>query len=290
MLIISNNSPRRAWLFAPGDQQKKLEKIAQIAVDCVIFDWEDAVAAARKDEARQLVTTAVTTLNFPHSQCFIRVNAPDTPFFADDLAAIANLDIDGIILPKIEMADHLCQALELLPNTAVPLYALIETALAIMNLKEIAQATPRLAGLMFGAEDLTADLGATPSSDKSELLYARSAIVTAAAAYNLEAIDTVYTDFHNLIGLENESRFARQMGCSGKMAIHPKQIETIQRVFSPTPNEISQAQEIIAAYKAHLAAGEGVFVVNGRMVDKPIIRAAQQILTHASQNSLESPQ
>ena len=281
MTLMNLNFPRRSWLFTPGDQQKKIEKVSQLDVDCVIFDWEDAVAVNQKELARQRVVTAVTTLAFPHTACFIRVNALSTPFFADDLAAIASLDIAGLIVPKVETVAHLDHTLNLLGDTAVPLYAIIETALGIMNLKEIAQATPRLAGLLFGAEDFTADLGATPSSDKRELLYARSAIVTAAAAYDLEAIDTVYTDIYNLEGLETETRFARQMGYTGKMAVHPQQVAIIERVFSPTPDEIAQAQEIVTAYEAHLATGEGVFVVNGRMVDKPIIRAAQQILAHA---------
>jgi citrate lyase beta subunit len=165
--------------------------------------------------------------------------------------------------------------------TKLPLFAIIETAPGIMNLKEIAQAAPQLVGLLFGAEDLTADLGAAPSPDKRELFYARSAVVTAAAAYGLQAIDTVYTDLHNLDGLAAEAQSARQMGYTGKMAVHPNQVSTIQQIFSPTEAEIAQAQAIVTAYQAHLATGEGVFVWNGRMVDKPIVRAAEQVLARA---------
>ena len=276
--MIPTNLPHRCWLFTPGDQPQKMQKAAQIEVDCVIFDWEDAVAVSRKDAARHLVTTAVTNFDFKQSQRFIRVNAPQTPFFTDDLAAATTVDIDGLIVPKIETAARLQQVQESLGSATIPLYAIIETALGIMNLKEIAQAIPSLVGLMFGAEDLTADLGAAPSPGKPELIYARSAVVTAATAYGLQAIDTVFTNFHDQTGLESESQFAQQMGYSGKMAIHPAQIETIQRVFSPTSVQIAQAKEIVTAYEAHLATGEGVFEINGRMIDTPVIRAAQQTL------------
>ena len=276
--MISNKLLHRAWLFTPGDQPHKMAKVAQIAVDCAIFDWEDAVAVSRKEVARQVVATAVSQPRSSPTQRFIRINAPHTPFFKDDLAAVAQLDIDGLVLPKIETAAHLHRAIAQLANATIPLYAIIETALGIMNLKEIAQATPQLVGIMFGAEDLTADLGAAPSLGKPELLYARSAVVTAAAAYGLEAIDTVFTDIHNLEGLKQEGQFARQMGYTGKMVIHPQQVEIIQQIFSPTTAEIAQAQEIITAYQAHLAKGEGVFVLNGRMIDQPIIQAAQQLL------------
>ena len=279
------HSPHRSWLFTPGDQRQKIEKVMQIEVDCVIFDLEDAVAVSRKEEARQIVTTAVTSLNFQPTQCFIRINAPRTPFFRDDLTAVNQLHIDGLIIPKVETAAHLHQTINQLQNTDVPLYAIIETALGVLNLKEIAQATPRLAGLIFGAEDLTADLGATPTPGKPELLYARSAVVTTAAAFGLQAIDTVYTDLHDLSGLEQEARLARNMGYTGKLAIHPNQVSIIQQIFSPTPAEITQAQELMASYEAHLAAGAGVFVVNGRMVDQPVILAAQKILARAAQPS-----
>jgi citrate lyase beta subunit len=265
-------------LFVPGDSPRKLEKAAQLDVDCVILDLEDAVAVSQKEVARAMVATAVLTHTSPASERLIRINASHTPFFAADLAAVANLPIDGIVIPKVETADPFHYAAQM---TKLPLFAIIETALGIMNLKEIAQAAPQLVGLLFGAEDLTADLGAAPSPDKRELFYARSAVVTAAAAYGLQAIDTVYTDLHNFDGLATEAQSARQMGYTGKMAVHPHQVSTIQQIFSPTEAEIAQAQAIITAYQAHLVTGEGVFVWNGRMVDKPIVRAAEQVLARA---------
>lgn len=271
-------SAQRCLLFVPGDSRRKLEKSAQLDVDSVIFDLEDAVALSRKEVARQTVATAVTTLDFNHTERLIRVNAPDTEFFMADMTAIAPLAVEGIVLPKVETADHLHRATQM---TTLPLFALIESALAIMNLREIAQATPQLAGLLFGAEDLTADLGASPSADKWELLYARSAVVTAAAAYGLQAIDTVFINLNNQEGLAAEARTARQMGYTGKMAIHPNQVEIIQQIFSPTAAEINQAQAILEAYNANVATGKGVFTINGRMVDKPVVRAAEKLLERA---------
>ena len=231
--------------------------------------------------ARQIVVKSLTKLNFGETECLVRVNAPNTDFFTADCEALAPTKVAGLVLPKVETAAHLHRATQILAGTPISLFALIETALGVINLKEIAQASPRLAGLLFGAEDLSADLGATPSPDKWELLYARSAVVTAAAAYGLQAIDTVFTDLQDREGLAHESQFARQLGFTGKMAIHPHQVEIIQRVFSPTPAEIDQAQEIVTAYETHLATGSAVFILNGRMVDRPVVRAAERVLARA---------
>lgn len=275
------NTPRfarRCLLFVPGDSRRKLEKATGLNADSLIFDLEDAVPIQQKREARQTVHGAIATLDFGQSERLVRVNALKTPYFQDDIAHLSSLPLDGIVLPKVETPEDLHQAVQ---HTSLPLYALIESALAIMNLKEIAQATPQLAGLIFGAEDLAADLGASPSPDKNELLFARSAIVTTAVAYGLSAIDMVYTDLHNLDGLALESHTGRKMGYTGKMAIHPRQIAPIQQIFSPTEAEIAQAQAIIDAYEDHIAHGTGVFALHGRMVDRPVVRAAQQIIARA---------
>jgi citrate lyase beta subunit len=193
-------------------------------------------------------------------------------------------------VPKVETAeqiqtiDQILSASELAVGRvsgAIRLFALIETALGVMNIKEIGQSSPRLEGLMFGAEDLAADLRATRSKERWEVFYGRSAVVTAAAAYGLEAIDTVYLDLHDLSGLEKDTLFARQMGYTGKMAVHPNQVDTINRVFSPTEEEIAQAERLLRAYQAHDAAGSGVFTLDGRMIDKAVVRAAENLLDRA---------
>jgi citrate lyase beta subunit len=290
ILKASLKSPRRSLLFTPGDSLHKIEKAAQLGVDTIILDLEDAVSFEQKENARQHVVSALTNIDFGKTERLVRVNAPDTYPFAADLDAVAGGIPDGIVIPKVETAVHIHtvdkqlsaaeQANGRSPGT-IRLFALIETALGIMNIKEIAQASQRLDGLLFGAEDLVVDLGATRSTDRWEIFHARTAVVLAAAAYRLQAIDMVYVALHDLAGLEAEASFARQLGYTGKMAIHPRQVSVINRSFSPTEAEIDQAQRLVAAYQSHVAAGSGVFLINGRMVDRPMIRAAEHLLERA---------
>lgn len=158
---------------------------------------------------------------------------------------------------------------------------MIETARGVLNIGQIAQASSRLDALVFGAEDLASDLGAKRTPAGWEVFYARSAIVTAAAAYQLQALDMVFVDLNDLAGLAEECRFARQLGFSGKTAIHPHQVEVINRVFAPSPEEIEQALRLVQAFEAHQAAGAGAFELDGKMVDLPVMRAAERVLARA---------
>ena len=167
------------------------------------------------------------------------------------------------------------------PIGAIGLLAIVETARGIMRLDEIARADRRLVALMFGAEDLAEDLGARRTAEGWEIFYARSAVVTAAAAYGLHAIDTVFVDLQDLDGLAVACRFARQLGYRGKLAIHPQQTPVINQLFSPSTDEIVAAQELIAAFEAHQQSGRGAFVWKGKMVDMPMMRAAQNVLAEA---------
>jgi len=279
-------SPRRSLLFTPGDSIRKIKKAAQVGADIVILDLEDAVAINQKEEARGNVVSALSDITFEGMERLVRVNSPDSDFFADDLEAIAGTGVDGIVIPKVETAGQLQRLDPYLTGSAIRLFVLIETALGVMNIKEIAQSSERLEALLFGAEDLAADLGATRTQAGMEIFYGRSAVVTASAAYGLEAIDTVYLDFNDLAGLKEDARLGQQMGYSGKMAIHPGQIKVINRVFSPTADEIMGAQRLIEAYEVHVAAGSGVFTLDGQMVDKPVVRAAERLLERAKLSGL----
>lgn len=283
-------SPRRSLLFTPADSPRKINKAANLGADMVILDLEDSVDVSRKEEARRMATTALGEIEFGAVERLVRINALDTPFFAADLKAMAKCEAVGIVIPKVEKAatlqtvDQFLSAVEKddnRPANAIRLFALIETALGIMNIKEIAQACQRLDGLMFGAEDLAADLGVSRTAVGWEAAYARSVLVTAAVAYDLWAVDTVYVDTKNLSGLDEDATFARQLGYNGKMAIHPNQIEPINRIFSPTANEIAAARQLLAAYDLHQEAGEGVFTLEGRMIDRPMVRTAERMLERA---------
>ena len=168
-----------------------------------------------------------------------------------------------------------------LPPQSLRLFVMIETALGVMNLREIASATPRLEGLIFGAEDLAGDIGSVRTKPAWEVFYARSAVVTAAAAFRLQSFDMVYTDFNDGAGLEEESRVARQLGFTGKTCIHPNQTPVVNRAFSPTAAEVEQARRLVAAFDEQLAAGAGAFTFEGKMVDMPMLVAARKVLARA---------
>jgi citrate lyase beta subunit len=272
-----------------------MTKASGLGADSVILDLEDAVAFSEKEGARSKVVAALAGLDFGRTERLVRINALDTEMFAADLAAIAKAKPDGIVIPKVETALQVQQIDDFLvarespgerPARATGLLVLIETALGVLNVKEIAQSCSRLDGLMFGAEDLAADVGATRTEAGWEVFYARSAVVTAAAAYGLDSIDGVFLDLHDLDGLEKDAGFSQRMGYTGKMAIHPRQIEVLNRVFSPSPAEIAKAQRLLEAFESHVAAGSGVFTLDGRMVDMPLVRSAERLLERARLSGL----
>jgi len=288
---------RRSMLYMPGDSLRKINKAAQMEVDSVVMDLEDGVALNQKEEARRVSAEALRTLDFGRSERLIRLNPPSSretnrtaDFFLADFDSTIDACPDGYVIPKVETAQQLQIVAHHLdeaehrhgwPAGSIRLLALIETALGVMNLAGIAQASPRLEALMFGAEDLAGDLGAQRTRAGWEVFYARSAVVTAAAAYGLQAIDMVFVDLQDLEGLAAEATLARQLGYEGKMAIHPRQVEVLNRVFAPSPDEIERAQRLVEAHAAHQAAGTGAFELDGKMVDLPVVRAAERVLEKA---------
>jgi citrate lyase beta subunit len=292
---MNDHRLRRALLFIPGDSERKIAKGSTIDVDAVILDLEDSVAPSHKAEARTLVRRALLSGLFPfgRTERLVRVNAARS---ADpDALALQERDLmdtiqgrpDGYVLPKVESAQDVEWVARLLLEQEEALgfelgriktFALIETARGLVNLHEIAAAHDRLAALMFGAEDLAADLGAVRSSEGAEVHYARSALVIYATAFGLQAIDTPYMKLDDLDGLRVEARNAMRMGFTGKLAIHPAQIAPIVAAFTPGDDEIAAAQRLVEAYRAH---GTGVFVYEGKMVDMPMVRAAERLLARA---------
>lgn len=278
---------RRSLLFMPGDSLRKMQKAAAWEVDTVILDLEDAVAQSRKEEARAVTAAALATLDFGPRERLVRVNHGRSGLPAAEVAATAGARPDGYILPKVDdpsdlhALDHWVSQAERdhgLPERSIRLFAMIETALGVMNLREIAAATPRLEGLIFGAEDLAGDIGSIRTPAAWEVFYARSAVVTAAAAYRLQAFDMIFADFNDAPGLEAESRCARQLGYTGKTCIHPSQTPVINRAFSPSAAEVERAQRLVRAFAEQQAAGAGAFTFEGKMVDMPMLRAAERIL------------
>ena len=281
---------RRAQLYVPGDDLHKIEKAAGLGVDSLIMDIEDGVALARKDAARETIARALRTLDFGHTERLVRINPVDSGLEEDDLVAALAMRPDGIVIPKVERPEHILWVSEQIrlterkrnwPEGSIRILALIETARGIVNLKDIAGSDERLDALIFGQYDLAGSVGATITPEGYESLYARSAIVIHAVAFGLQAIDSVTIDLNDLESVVRDATIALHMGYTGKQAIHPRQIEPIIAVFTPTEEAISAAQRIVDAYEEHQAEGRGAFALDGKMVDMPIVRAAQNVLVRA---------
>ena len=283
---------RRALLFMPGDSRRKIEKGAGMAVDSIIMDLEDAIALTQKETARHAVASALSEVDFGRSEALVRINQiiPNW-IYKQDIDVTITGKPAGYVLPKVEDPAQVKHISELLTEAeqqhrwqlgSIKLLAIIETAKGIVNLKEIAQSDSRLEGLIFGAEDLAGDIGAERTPEGYEVFYARSAVVTHARAFGLQAIDTVYIDLTAPAEtLATETDYVRKMGYTGKLAIHPKQVDPIQRIFTPDTESVLAAQKLIVAFNDQQAAGTGVFEYEGKMIDMPMIRAAMSVIERA---------
>lgn len=281
---------RRALLFMPGDDRHKIEKGAALNVDSVIMDLEDGVALNHKSAARLTIAAALREVDFGQTEKLVRINPLGSGLEADDLTVTLPAHPDGYLLPKVESAGQVQEVSARLeaaerdygwPLNAIRLLPIIETARGVVNLRAIADSSPRLDALILGAEDLASDIGATRTAEGWEIFYARSALVIHAAAAGLQAIDTPFVALNDLEGLAAQTRAAMLMGYTGKLAIHPRQIEAIQQVFTPSAEEIARAKRLIEAYNAQQAASSGVFELDGQMVDRPMIRRAERVLMRA---------
>ena len=255
--------------------------------DAVVFDLEDSVEAGQKPQARVLVAEFLATPGAGALR-LVRINAVHTPDGEADLEFFGGMQgYDGVLLPKIDTAgaaEEVAQALaRRVPSGAVPpLLLLLETPRAILRAAEIAAAAAPVAALLFGAEDFTASLAVERTTDGEELSFARSQIVLAAAAAGADAIDAVCTDLHDADSLRRDCQRARALGFRGKMAIHPRQVDVINEVFTPTASDVNRARRLIDTYEASQAQGQGVTTMDGRMVELPIVERARRTLALAA--------
>lgn len=277
--------PRRSVLYVPGSNARAIEKARGLAADGVILDLEDAVAPAAKEEARQGACEAARAGGFAYREVAIRVNGPATPWGADDLALVARSGADAAVLPKVEGAEEVRAAERALVGAGAPpdlaLWAMIETPRGVLAAPEIAAATPRLAVLVMGTSDLVKDLGARHTAGRAEVLYALSAVLLAARARGLAALDGVHLDLADEAGFEAACRQGRDLGFDGKTLIHPRTVEVANRAFAPSEAEVLAARRVIAAHAAALAAGKGVVVVDGRLVEALHVEAARRTVALA---------
>lgn len=270
---------RRSVMFTPGDRPEMLRKAPDAGADVIVFDLEDAVALDRKSEARESVAELLADTGFdPDAEVCVRVN----PEFEDDLAILDRARPDGLMLPKVASADDVDRLDRRVRERGdpLPVLALVESAPGVLDAPRIAAAEATDA-LVFGAEDLAADVGATRTREGTEVLYARERVVIAASAADVEAIDTVYTEIEDVDGLAEETRFALRLGYDGKMAIHPAQVGPINGAFTPDPEEVEWAERVLEAREAAEREGRGVFRVDDEMIDAPLIAQAERIVERA---------
>lgn len=290
---------RRALLYTPGDDLRKIQKAATLGVDCICMDMEDGVALNRKAEARQTIAQALHTIEFGSSERLARINPVGSGLERDDLEAVLPAHPDGIVIPKVEFAGQIQWVSQMIGNyeknagwtttvgqnagplTGIPILVGVETARGIINLSEIVSADPRLEAVIFGAEDFAGDIGATRTPQGWEVFYARSATVTYAAAYGLQAIDMVQIDFKNIERLYQEALEGAHMAFAGKQVIHPSQVEPVQRAFTPSDEAIAHALRILETFDEHQQIGQGAYALDGKMIDAPIVRAAERVLALA---------
>jgi citrate lyase subunit beta-like protein len=280
---------RRALLYMPGDDWKKIVKSTTLGVDSICMDMEDGVAVNKKAEARATIARALRELDFGTSEKLARINAVGSGLEVDDIQAVLPYHPDGIVVPKLEEPDQIewasgmIEAAELQNGwslNSIRLLVDVETAKGILNLKVIAS-HPRLDAIIFGGEDFAASIGATRTSEATELLYARQATLTAAAAFGLQAIDIVTIDFKDLDALRAESEFGAGLGFTGKQIIHPAQVGPVQSAFTPDAAAIAHAQHIVETFEASQARGAGAYALEGKMIDMPLLKNAQKVLARA---------
>jgi citrate lyase subunit beta / citryl-CoA lyase len=279
--------PRRSLLYIPGSNPRALEKARTLPADGFIIDLEDAVAPEMKEGARAIVAAALAAGGWGPREVVLRVNPLDGPWGHGDLAIAATLPIQAVLLPKVESAERvnltgsMLEALGARPD--LQLWCMLETPLGILEARAIAAAGPRLAALVMGTADLTKDLRAATTRDRLPLLTALGLVLLAARAYGLAALDGVHLDLKDDEGFLAACRQGRELGFDGKTLIHPKQIAAANAAFAPSPEEVAWSRRIIAAHAAATAAGKGVVLVEGRLVENLHVENARRLvaLAHA---------
>ena len=274
-------SEPRSWLFVPADSERKIAKALDSAADAIIFDLEDSVAPASKARARQLLKGLLPRSGGP--QWWVRINPLGSEYHKDDLDLIGLADVHGIVLPKAESGADVVQLAHRTGN--IPIHAIVtETPASLFGLLSYRDPKSTLAAMSWGAEDLSAAIGATSKYDADGHLsftyrLARSLCLAGATAAGVQPVDGVFADFRDAAGLEAEAVAAAREGFTGKLAIHPDQVATINAAFTPSKNDVAHAQAIVTAFEAEPDAG--VLAVDGRMVDRPHLVQARRVLDRA---------
>ena len=281
---------RRSMLFMPGNNAGMLLNADALGADSVILDLEDAVSPAEKDSARILVRNALKYLSYSGCEVIIRINSIDTEFWKTDLDEIIPMKPDLIMPPKVSSANDIEVIADYMSivekrngiENETAIIPLIETALGVENAFEIAKSSKRIKAIFLGGEDLTADLRCKRTKKGDEIFYSRGRIVMAARAAGIDVYDTPFTDVEDEEGLKLDAEFAKGLGFTGKAAISPRHVASINEVFSPTKEEIEYAMEVMEIIRIAKEQGKGAISLHGKMVDAPIVERARQTLEMAN--------
>ncbi len=279
--------PLRTLLSVPSNRQNMIEKAGSLPTDVLVLDLEDSVPAAEKANARAMVRDAIAGPSLKGQMVFVRINSIGSGLAEEDLEAVITPGIDGINIPKPKSADDIKKVEAIVERLEkergiekghIKLTPWVETAKGLINAFEIASASPRIVGIIFGAEDFTLDTGMQRTEGEDELLYPRTMVVVAAKAADVIAIDTPYNNFRDDEGLIKEATLARRLGFEVKYIIHPSQIEPVNQAFRPTFEEVEQARRIVEAFEAAEAQSFASTSVDGRMIDIPQANRARKLL------------
>lgn len=275
----------RSMLFVPGNRPDMMIKSFNTEADALIFDLEDAVPSEEKQKARAEINKVLESHH--NKEVFIRINSFDTPWIIDDILAVSQCPIRGVVIPKVNSASELekvswfmsyCENRNAIQKESLTVIPIIETPKGINNIGSIVNACSRIEGVMFGAIDYLLSINGSIEQTDTCLIYPRSAVVNACREKGVSPIDTVYPNYKDNEGLVRECNKAKAMGFSGKACIHPSQIATINDAFLPLPHEIEWAKRVIAAYDEAVKNGKGSVALNGEMVDLPVAEKAKKIL------------
>ncbi len=278
--------PIRSYLYVPGSDERRIEKALASEADAVVLDLEDAVAPSRKEEARE--TVAKVLRSDYGKPVFVRINAPGSALAEEDIEAVAGPHLAGLRLPKTESVEAVRRVAERLEHFGCEagIQCLIESALGLELVFEISRAHERVIGISIGEADLAADLGVR---EEAGLLYARSRVVVASRAAGLPGpVQSVYTNVRDTEGLRKSTEEGKSMGFLGRSAIHPAQIEVINEVFTPTEEEVAEANELLDRLEGEAASGTGAFTLeDGSFVDKAVVESARSVLALARRDREE---
>mgnify|MGYP001367784637 CR=1 FL=1 len=280
---------RRSMLFMPGNNPGMLQTAEVFGSDSIILDLEDAVSLGEKDAARILIKGALKTFDYGTTEVVIRINPFSTPYALEDIDVMARLKPNAILLPKatpedMKKLDEMLAVIEEeegFEKESIRIHALVETTYGVETVYETLQMSNRIESVCLGGEDLAADLGVARTKDSEELFYARTKVVNACRASKIDAIDTPFTDTNDEAGLLADTIHAKKLGFTGKLSINPRQINTIHKIYSPTADEITWANRVMYAKDEAEKEGLGVFSLDGKMIDAPVITRAVNTLNTA---------